>query len=137
MNKEKELYYAKKLKEIGIEQDSEKIIIKDGDIIRIHFRNEFHYIPLERSYKKEIYSNFNTDELLEMLPKYIIDDAIGKSFMFHFNIYMSGNNYNLNYFNQAYGMYFDDIEAETIRECIFKALIELDKLGLLKGEINE
>jgi len=126
MNLEKEFEYAKQLAEF-LPQNSEKYIYeKDGRIY------EDYIFDIVNEYRIDLsYSLFSIEELLKFLPTFIFSDI---EYHLNFGVKKLGDHYICYkgyYFDLEKKVFIEEI-AESFKECIIKALIELNKVGLIK-----
>ena len=120
MTKEKNLEYMKQLKEIGIPQVSKEYINVNKNDGQFHSCDKYSVCQMY----EELYSNFNTDELLEHLPKEIEYKKQWHDLRLRF---MDKDSCELEYIGEYDGELLY-IEGESIRECIILAIIKLKKI---------
>lgn len=128
------LEIAKRLKELGVKQDSLFYYLNiDGEGIYYIYYDD--YLPEDYEYEGDPISAFTASELLELLPKYIkqgnfefyytqmpskhLDEWI----IFYRNSFVSWNNFD-----------GEDQSDKSIANCMGKMLIYLIEKGLIKNE---
>ena len=126
MTNEKLFEYMKELAEF-LPQESKEYLIQDNYSIRIITKDYKDAVINEYETRLEhyrLYSNFSIEELLEFLPENI-EFKILRVNAVHRKEYL---------FIPVKINYKDEIRysGESLRECIIKAIIELNKMGKLK-----
>lgn len=140
MKTEKNLEYMKKLKEIGLRQESKEYILTFKHLHEIERLSSLHGELYSFKYQeycdninniitdnmRQIYSNYNTDELLDVLEKYIYKiekHKMKNRYSYIFIIF-------LGYYENSVIRKEITVQSKSIRECAIKAIIELNKRGI-------